>query len=58
MKPRSYFAKKQRETRQRMRDRGFVIYQTWVHPDDLGELKALAVGLRNRREFVLTCHKR
>jgi hypothetical protein len=43
-------AEKMRALRDRMRKAGFVLLQSWVHPDDMARVKAFIERLRRRRE--------
>ena len=45
-----YAARKKREERQRMRERGFVLRQLWVHPKDWPTVSAMVVALRDGRQ--------
>ncbi len=45
-----YAAKKKREERTRMRLKGYILRQMWVHPKDWPSVSAMLRGLKDDRE--------
>lgn len=45
-----YAARMKRSERQRMRERGLILKQMWVHPQDWPSVTTLAEALRDKRE--------
>lgn len=45
-----YAARKKREERQRMRLKGYILRQMWVHPKDWPSVSAMVVALKEGRE--------
>lgn len=43
-------ANRKRMERERMREDGFVWFQTWVHQDDMSRVKRLTKKLRSARQ--------